>query len=129
MTNPTDLTTILEADRAPRGRAPHLVGIDYVTTTYGSHEQRYRTEAWRLTDGDMFVIVSDNGGTSLMNASEKIADAVDQRWYQAGSPIRIIEDWTPPTMMGHRFVESSRTGGQLLIDFDELDARGFPLPR
>ncbi len=117
----------VDANDAPQGRRPVFLGADYVSTP---HNGRYYTEAWSLTDGELVVIVRENGGTSLMNASERIAEAIDKRWYTSGIPIRIIEDWgTDRTALGHRFVESSREGGHWALDFDEWDSRGLVLPR
>ncbi|WP_242086495.1 hypothetical protein, partial [Microbacterium lacticum] len=64
----------VDANDAPQGRRPIFLGADYVAT---AHNGRYYTEAWSLTDGETVVIVRENGGTSLMNASERIAAAID----------------------------------------------------
>lgn len=121
-----DVLTV-DANDAPHGRRPVFLGADYISLP---HIGRYYTEAWSLTDGETVVIVRENGGMSLINASDRIAEAIDSRWYKGGPPIRIIEDWGPePTAMGHRFVESSRTGGHWALDFDEWDSRGLVLPR
>lgn len=121
-----DQTPILEVSRAPRGRTPLLLGIDYITVKLNG-VQRYRTEAWQLTSGDVCVIVSENGGTSLLNAQKSIAAAVDKRW-STGEPVRIFEDWYPDVQSG-RFFESSGRGGHGAVDFAALDREGFPLPR
>lgn len=72
--------TIADLTKAPLGKEPRLLGMDYIEPRQlPSANQRYRTEAWRLNNGELVVIVSDNGGTSLMNGSERIADAIDAR--------------------------------------------------
>lgn len=122
--------TIIDPRQAPLGREPMLLGIDWLT-----HErypgQRWRSEAWQLTNGETVVIVSDNGGTSLMNASEGIAEAVDARWRQPGGVPVIIEDWTAeqPFLEGERFRVSARNGGSWEVDFNEWDDQGLVLPR
>lgn len=124
-------TTLADPSRATLGRRPELLGVEFlrpdVRGPYGG--QRYRTEAWELANGDRVVIVSDNGGTSLMNNSENIARAVDTRWANPGRSPIIVEEWDPPTIVGHRFVVSDRAGGHRPVDFDELDASGLVLPR
>lgn len=124
-------TTIVDPARAALGRRPELLGVEFLTPNIGGPfaGQRYRTEAWQLTNGDRAVIVSDNAGTSLMNMSEHIAEAVDARWGGRGRAPIIIEEWDPPTVMGHRFVLSDRQGGHTRVDFDELDRAGIVLPR
>ncbi|WP_144794223.1 hypothetical protein [Microbacterium paludicola] len=123
--------TIVDANRAALGRTPTLLGVEFLHPAVGGPfgDQSYRTEAWQLTNGDRVVIVSDNGGTSLMNISEHIATAIDTRWAKPGRPLMIIEEWNPPTVMGHRFVVSNRNGGHIRVDFDELDSVGIILPR
>lgn len=125
-----DSTTIAKADAAPLGREPLLLGIDHVMPEVIFANQRYRTEAWRLTDGTLAVIVTDNNGTSLMNGSEHIAAAIDARWHTVpGQPPTIIEDWGPGGLFGARFVISDRKGGYTAFSFDEWDSRGLALPR
>lgn len=122
--------TLVDPSRATLGRKPTLLGVDFLQPNAGGpfSEQRYRTEAWQLTNGDRVVIVSDNGGTSLMNNSENIADAIDARWSPGGRKPIIIEEWDPPTVMGHRFVVSNRAGGHLPVDFEGLARSGIVLP-
>lgn len=125
--------TIADPTKAPLGKEPRLLGVDYIEPTRQAFpNQRYRTEAWRLNNGDLVVIVSDNGGTSLMNASEGIAEAIEQRWYESpGTPPVIVEDWSEdkPFGDGRRFVISTKNGGNRVFDFDEWDAAGLVLPR
>ncbi len=65
-------TTIVDPSHAPLGRRPELLSVEYLSLAF-VNPQRYRCEAWHLTNGAAVVIVTDNGGTSLMNASEKVA--------------------------------------------------------
>lgn len=123
---------IVDPTAAPRGRMPHHLGVDYVTLeSLGG--QRYRTEACVLTNGTTVVIVTDNGGTSLMNASNAIAQAVDARWGPHSSGlIVIVEEWDPPfggAGGAERFLISDRAGGNFPFDFEEWDRRGLVLPR
>jgi len=122
-------TPIVDASRAPYGRRPQLLGVEYLTLTY-IERQRYRCEAWHLTDGAVAVIVTDNGGTSLMNASEKVSEMVRKRW--PASDLTIFEDWIEPFITGEpstRFRIANEQGGNLAVDFDAWDARGLVLPR
>ncbi|MFS0912340.1 hypothetical protein AB3M89_11140 [Microbacterium sp. 179-I 3D2 NHS] len=123
--------TIVDPERGALGRRPRLLGVEFLAPALGGEfgRQRYRTEAWQLTNGDTVVIVSDNAGTSLMNISEHIAAAIDARWAGSGRRPIIIEDWDPPTATGRRFVVSNREGGHVPVDFDELDRAGIVLPR
>lgn len=125
------MDTIVDPAQAPLGREPEFVGKDHVTpkNVSAGAKQRYRTEAWRTSRGELVVIVTDNGGTSLMNASEKIAAAIKERWASEGEPVTIIEDWAerPPFSPG-RFVESHQNGGHSNIDLAEWKAIGIPLP-
>lgn len=127
-------TTIADPAEARIGLEPKLLGIDHIVPDTGHvPHQRYRTEAWQLNNGDRVVIVSANGGTSLMNASEEIAAAVDLRWGEktTGPAVTIIEDWaTPGGYAGiARFRVSNREGGSSTFNHDEWDAAGLVLPR
>jgi len=120
---------IVDASRAPYGRRPQLLGVEYLSLTY-VQPQRYRCEAWHLTDGALAVIVTDNGGTSLMNGSEKISEMVRKRW--PAPDLTIIEDWIEPFFHDEpstRFRISNERGGNRAVDFDAWDARGLALPR
>ncbi|MFS0895019.1 hypothetical protein [Microbacterium sp. 179-I 3D3 NHS] len=123
--------TIVDPERGALGRRPRLLGVEFLAPALSGEfgRQRYRTEAWQLTNGDTVVIVSDNAGTSLMNISEHIAAAIDARWAGSGRRPIIIEDWDPPTATGRRFVVSNREGGHVPVDFDELDRAGIVLSR
>ncbi len=121
--------TIVDPDKAPLGRRPQLLGVEYLSLTY-VHEQRYRCEAWHLTDGAAVVIVTDNGGTSLMNASEKVSVMVRARWPLAD--LTIIEDWIEPFLTGEpltRFRISNERGSNRVVEYDAWEARGIVLPR
>jgi hypothetical protein len=93
--------------------------------------QRYPVEAWSLAAGELVVIVTDvYGNTSLMNASERIGVAVENRWPGA----RIVECWPGDASFGApgrggRYVWSSRDGGNWPVDLDELAALGLDLRR
>lgn len=125
--------TIVDPTKAPLGKEPRLLGVDHIEPDLQMFpNQRYRTEAWRLSNGELVVIVSDNGGTSLMNASEAIAAAVDARWYESpGTPAIIVEDWSEqkPFSDNQRFVISTQNGGNRTFDFNEWDSLGLALPR
>lgn len=120
--------TIVDPSKAPHGRRPQLLGVEYLRLAY-VHEQYYRCEAWHLTDGGVVVIVTDNGGTSLMNASEKVSEMVRDRW--PNPLLTIVEDWVEP-FHAHdpesRFVISNEKGGNLPLDRAEWAARGLVLP-
>ena len=123
------LQTLIDPSSAPRGKTPALLGIEYLEPKgLATSGQGYLTEAWQLTNGSKVVIVTDNGGTSLMNASEKIAAMIDERW---GGPynLTIIEEWDPPASGGKRFVESARNGGHWQVDRDSLAKKGIVLPQ
>lgn len=121
--------TIVDPDKAPHGRRPQLLGVEYLPLMF-VHEQYYRCEAWHLTDGAAAVIVTDNGGTSLMNASEEISTMVRERWPLAD--LTIVEDWIEPFLAGDpltRFRISTESGGGHDVEYDKWDARGLVLPR
>lgn len=124
-----DTSPIVDESKAPLGRRPKLLGIEYLRLESRGGKQRYRCEAWQLTTGRKAVIVTDNGGTSLVNASEGIAKMVRDRW---PGELTIIEDWTADpeyNITGHRFHVSTEDGGQLPFDHDAWDQRGLVLPR
>ncbi|MEK8229325.1 hypothetical protein NKG05_30620 [Oerskovia sp. M15] len=121
--------TIVDPSKAPHGRRPQLLGIEYLRLTY-VHEQYYRCEGWHLTDGAAAVIVTDNGGTSLMNASEKVSEMVRERWPHPN--LTIIEDWIQPFINGDpttRFRISNEKGSNSDVKYDNWDPRGLVLPR
>lgn len=122
------MTTIVNPHRAPLGREPDFVGV--VRLRPEPLGQHYRAEAWRLSDGQLVVIVSDNGGTSLLIASELIAKAVDQQWPGDKGCAVIIEDWSEDRKFldEHRFMQSSRNGGHWVVDLDKWAERGLCLP-
>lgn len=130
---PTSSPTIVDPAKAPIGKEPRLLGVDHIEPELDSfRHQRYRTEAWKLNNGETVVIVSDNGGTSLMNASEGIAVAINDRWHELSAPFPIIiEDWSEETPYGtgERFRISDRDGGSESFDFDKWDRVGLVLPR
>ena len=70
-----------------------------------------------------------NGGTSLVNAAEVIAEAVERRWSGTGRPLAIVEDWHPRTAVGARFVLAAGGGGHIPFDRDEWVERGLVLPQ
>lgn len=120
---------IVDPSSAPYARRPHLLGVEYLALDYFGI-QRYRCEGWQLTNGDTVVIVTDNGGTSLMNASEKIAAMLRERWEV--NVLTIIEDWIEPYFPGEpltRFRVSDEHGGNTSVDYDKLEACGLVLPR
>lgn len=121
--------TIANPSQAPTGREPLLLGVEFITPKNMHGEQRYRTEAWRLNNGELVVIVSDNGGTSLMNASETIAAAIKEQWAVRGEPVTIVEDWAPESLSSgqDRFCISSQNGGNWPLDREEWKAKGLPL--
>lgn len=121
--------TIVDPSQAPTGREPLLLGVEFITPKDLHGKQRYRTEAWRLTNGELVVIVTDNGGTSLMNASEKIAAAIKKHWAERGEPVTIVEDWTAerPFLDEDRFRISAENGGNWPLDRAEWKAKGLPL--
>lgn len=126
--------TIVNPSLAPIGLEPKFLGIEFIEPTYHGNE-RYRTEAWQLNNGSVVVIVSDNHGMSLMNASVSIATAIHERWdsIARGQSLTIIEDWTADPEFQYdgdtRFVISAEDGGNRPLDFDMWDKSGIVLPR
>ncbi|MBD5788343.1 hypothetical protein IF650_19460 [Cellulosimicrobium terreum] len=62
--------TIVDPARRPTDAGLRALGVEYLRVTY-VHEQRYRCEAWHLTDGEVVVIVTENGGASLITAPRR----------------------------------------------------------
>ncbi|WP_170307668.1 hypothetical protein [Janibacter terrae] len=122
--------TIADPSAAPLGREPRFLGTDHIEVSYlgPNDHQLYRTEAWHLTDGQRVVVVSSNGGTSLVNAAELIAEAVERRWGGVGKPLVIVEDWHPGTAFGARFAIAAGAGGHEPFDHEEWEQRGLALP-
>ena len=123
--NAADSEFVVRRDLAPRGLAPMSLGApEYLTI--GPREYRYLAEAWKLTDGGIVVVVRASGGPSLTNETERISEAVAERW---GADATIIEDWAPEGHgpEGQRFRQSSGVGINSDVDAD-LAARGLILP-
>lgn len=125
--------TIADPNLAPLGREPELVAVDSIypegLVTPG---QRYRVELWSLAGGQSVAIVSDNHGTSLINASEAISKAIREKWNFVNDPnLTIVEDWGAdrPFLGDSRFTISSENGGVRPYKHAEWEALGLFLPR
>ncbi len=130
MVSAGDEKLILRADLSPLGRAPHLLGEpDYITLDK-PERPRFRTEAWRLTNGDVVVIVTEGGGLSLANAVPNIAHVIEQRWNPSGTAasFTIIEDWGTDRFMGDRFRIMSGDGQSVEFDRFHWAPLGVVLP-
>lgn len=121
--------TIVDPSKAPHGRRPQLLGVEYLRLMTHIGEQYYRCEAWHLVDGEVVVIVRDNGGTSLMNASSKVSQMVRDRW--PNPALTIVEDWVEPFIPGDpksRFRISDEEGANEALDPAKWAARGLVVP-
>lgn len=119
-----DSVPLVDPQRAPLGRRPVFLGIEYLETNRFPG-QRWRSEAWRATNGLCVVIVTDNGGTSVNNATSALKEAVESRWLSEGPEIMIIDDWLDTN--SPRFCVHGAP--HLGVDLDALDRQGIVLPR
>lgn len=113
--------------KAPLSKKPKPLGAKYIIPfdVKGEHgSQRYYTECWILANGEHVVFVADNGGTSLMNGSERIAAAIDSVW-GANAPVTIIEVWDPPYSDTDKYKRSGRHGGNYQINRVGYEAAGL----
>ncbi|NKR23407.1 hypothetical protein GS896_25515 [Rhodococcus hoagii] len=89
-----------------------------------SDSMSYPLEVWTTRRGFVAIVTDVPDNTSLMNANEKIAAAVWDRWPGA----RIIENWPGKTADGLQFFDTSGTGGHARVDTDSLSEAGLKLP-
>lgn len=119
---------------APAGVAPQAQVIadeplEVVSASRPNRTFTFPVKVFRLADGTTIAVVSEAwGNPSLMNLSESIMAAVQQRWPSA----HVIERWadgapgTTPGADGH-FAWSGGNGGHVPPDLDDLAARGLEL--
>lgn len=103
---------------------------DYVTLDV-PEKWRYRTEAWRLTNGEIVVVVTEGGALSLANANPKIWDVIERRWDPHGTAVSfvVIEDWGEAGYEGQRFRVMNRDGISDEFDFAHWSERGIVAPK
>ncbi len=132
MSAPTDDQLIVNADLAPQSRRPEPLGAPVYLTLKGHGQPSYRTEAWRLTDGTVVIVVSHGGGPDFPNVHPELRDKILDHWRPiAGSNngIDIIDDWNTHRHGSAPFSRFTTDSGLHAADLDALDNRGVVLPR
>lgn len=122
----TPATTLLKPKLAPLGRTPEAVGAPRYITLERPEGPRYYTEAWKLTDGSVVVVVAHNSGRSMDHHQGEIQDQVHSAWKLPATVLEttIILDWGDALFMGSRFRILVRDGLSGTFDKASWRSRG-----
>ncbi|MFJ2543031.1 hypothetical protein [Microbacterium sp. NPDC087589] len=116
---PLDFSSTVLTEIAPDGLVPVMVDMP---TTFPLEGRSFRFEPWKVTDGQVYVIVrAADQQASLADSADAIETWVHRRW---GADALIIEDWGRDDP---RYRERTPDGGRERVDEMALKRRGLIL--